>query len=171
VSGAETGTITEGVYSTGSGDTGTLDFAYQFNLNIPPGGDVRSFSAGDFLLPSVVSGGLASGTDAVFKTPTLGNGPGDSSGTIAEGSDGAITWDFAAFDVPSASPSPEYSSVFIVATNSTIYGGGFGGLQDNENSNNVSLYAPAPLPASAGTAAALLGCVGAFSVIRRRVMA
>jgi hypothetical protein len=168
----ETGTITEGVFSTASG---TLDFAYQFNLDALPGGDISSIDVDTF---SGFTTAVGLGTDL---TGVIGYNPfsipggginGDTSGTAKKDSEGAaVTFDFDSFDFAPSSSGILESDVFVVATNATAYGGGLVSLEDNENSPQYSVYSPAPLPASAGTAAALLGCVGAFSVIRRRVMA
>jgi len=176
----ETGTITEGVFRTGGGPgVGTLDFAYQFTLANMPGNDIKSVVAA-FFQNYTISAGLGTDLGGVigtnpFSPPMGGTGGslGDIAGNVQESTGGSVTFDFSNEDKAATSGTALESDVFVIATNATTYAAGAVALEDDLNSPDYIVYGPAtaPLPATAGTGLALLGCLGAFSVIRRRVMA
>jgi len=110
----------------------------------------------------------------VYQTSSTPPGVGAGPGALAATLNGYLT----------LSPTnPAAGNVSVVFTTSTVTIPGSPAVSYSVDdpsftiNNNIgstvdaTITAAVPLPASAGTAAALLGCLGAFSVIRRRVMA
>jgi hypothetical protein len=161
----ESGTAIEDVFSNSSGG---LDFAYQFVVDSanPSNGAIDSIEMDSFLgFTTDVNYASAFPSGDGFVTPTTG----------AADSGVASTSDGAAITFGSLTPpigDPTNSPIFVIVTTGNLVVPGKFTLQD-DGVATFNGYAPAtaPLPATAGTGLALLGCLGAFSVIRRRVMA